>query len=281
MDFKVGDTVRIVKSNYKSGEDLNKIGKIVEIGEGVYTVKFDKKYIFTHGCGTGDEIYRWYFSDNDLELVKGISNKKVVILTGKYKNKVGELINNKGSVSVVKVNNKSILYNNKNIKTIEDEKTSNKNEKMSNAKVTKEFTIADIKNGDFIEDNFGIGVVCENLIIYKNGSYNYLKQEKIFEIKKVKRGIMCFDMFTSSSSYGDTIYESNNRIKWINSHYDAFLKNTNLTSVVFENKNTMVINIKTGVSATAHYNNTDTFDQKTGTAVAYAKYNNESIPNYI
>lgn len=79
MKFKVGDRVKVIKSNYPTGTDKGLIGTVVFVGCSI-GVEFDKKYVFTHSCdgrcpkGNG----RYYYADK-LELIN--HEQKIVITT--------------------------------------------------------------------------------------------------------------------------------------------------------------------------------------------------------
>lgn len=90
MKFKIGDKVKIIKSNvfYDTGKnkDLGFMGEIVDCNADMYdyTVKFDKEYSFTHDCDNYTEnLYRWYNSDN-LGLVKENNMKTNLFANGNF-----------------------------------------------------------------------------------------------------------------------------------------------------------------------------------------------------
>lgn len=72
--FKVGDKVRVVKSEFDSADDKGLVGVIKKVATDKiydYLVEFDKKYHFTHSGGLfdGKSVYRWYWF-SQLELVE-------------------------------------------------------------------------------------------------------------------------------------------------------------------------------------------------------------------
>ena len=81
--FKIGDKVRIVKSNSVRGTDENKIGVIsmvISVTHDHYEVDFGKPYGFTHrGYNNKLKHYRYYYG-YELELVEEKPSWKLVIL---------------------------------------------------------------------------------------------------------------------------------------------------------------------------------------------------------
>lgn len=72
--FKVGDKVRVIKSEFDSADDKGLVGVIKKLAtDKLYDclVEFDKKYRFTHSGGLydGKGVYRWYWF-SQLELVE-------------------------------------------------------------------------------------------------------------------------------------------------------------------------------------------------------------------
>ena len=79
MKFKIGDRVKVVKSNYCTGEDKGLIGTVVWLGWD-YIVEFDKAYYFTHSCGgVCPNLNGRFYDDDELELVS--YEWKIIITT--------------------------------------------------------------------------------------------------------------------------------------------------------------------------------------------------------
>lgn len=79
MKFKVGDRVKVIKSNYCTGADKGLIGTVVGKYHG-YAVEFDKAYIFTHSCsGVCPKRNGRFYGESELELIS--LEQKIVITT--------------------------------------------------------------------------------------------------------------------------------------------------------------------------------------------------------
>ena len=79
MKFKVGDRVKVIKSNFCTGADKGLIGTVVGTDWNC-VVKFDKAYEFTHSCdGICPERNGRFYGAASLELIS--REQKIVITT--------------------------------------------------------------------------------------------------------------------------------------------------------------------------------------------------------